>query len=122
MPRSGEIRMNRRGRVQPPGMRAAKPALAIAAPARPPSSAWEEELGSPPHQVTRSHTIAPISPPRMTLGSTTSTTISPLPMVLATAVPTMNAAMKLKKAAQNTATPGESTRVDTTVAMELALS
>ncbi len=43
-------------------------------------------------------------------------------MVLATAVPTTKAATKLKKAAQKTATPGLRTRVETTVAMELALS
>ena len=43
-------------------------------------------------------------------------------MVLATAVPTRKAAMKLKKAAQTTATPGLRTRVATTVAIELALS
>ncbi len=46
----------------------------------------------------------------------------PEPMVLATAVPKMNAATKLKKAAQTTALPGDSTRVDTTVAIELAAS
>ena len=34
----------------------------------------------------------------------------------------MKAATKLKNAAQKTATPGESTRVETTVAIELALS
>ena len=43
-------------------------------------------------------------------------------MVLATAVPNPNAATKLKKAAQTTAFPGDSTRVDTTVAMEFAAS
>src|SRR5882724_65708 len=43
-------------------------------------------------------------------------------MVLATAVPKTNAAMKLKKAAQMTARRGESTRVETTVAMLLAAS
>jgi len=48
--------------------------------------------------------------------------ISPFPTVLATAVPTTNAAMKLKNAAQTTATPGLRTRVETTVAIELALS
>ena len=47
---------------------------------------------------------------------------SPLLIVLATAVPTVNAAMKLKNAAHATATPGERTRVETTVAIELALS
>ena len=46
----------------------------------------------------------------------------PLPMVLATFTPPPNAAMKLKKAAQATARFGDSTRVDTTVAMELAAS
>ena len=58
----------------------------------------------------------------MTLGSTTLMSIRPLPIVLATAVPTTNAATKLKNAAQNTATPGLRTRVETTVAMEFALS
>ena len=46
----------------------------------------------------------------------------PLPMVLATFTPPPNAATKLKKAAQATARLGDSTRVDTTVAMELAAS
>src|SRR5258708_33956089 len=46
----------------------------------------------------------------------------PLPMVLATAVPKKNAAMKFQKAAQTTARNGVRTRVETTVAMELAAS
>src|SRR5574341_1041268 len=46
----------------------------------------------------------------------------PPPMVLATMVPRTKAATKLKNAAQSTAFRGESTRVDTTVAMELAAS
>ena len=46
----------------------------------------------------------------------------PLPMVLATAVPKTKAAMKFQKAAQATARNGVSTRVETTVAMELAAS
>ncbi len=45
-----------------------------------------------------------------------------MPTVLATAVPKKNAATKLKNAAQSTACPGESTRVETTVAIELAAS
>ena len=47
---------------------------------------------------------------------------SPDPTVFATAVPNAKAAMKLKAAAQTTALPGDSTRVDTTVAIELAAS
>src|SRR5262245_47120956 len=46
----------------------------------------------------------------------------PAPTVFATAVPNVNAAMKLKNAAHTTALPGVSTRVETTVAMELAAS
>ena len=48
--------------------------------------------------------------------------IIPLPMVLATAVPSRKAARKLKTAAQTTASRGDSTRVETTVAMLLAAS
>ncbi len=48
--------------------------------------------------------------------------IRPEPIVLATAVPNMNAATKLKNAAQKTAAKGDRTRVDTTVAIEFAES
>ena len=44
------------------------------------------------------------------------------PIVFATLVPINRNAMKLKKAAQAIATNGVRTRVDTTVAMELAAS
>src|SRR5919198_1458165 len=50
-------------------------------------------------------------------GSTT-----PLPTVLATSTPKPKAATKLKNAAHTTACSGVSTRVETTVAMELAAS
>src|SRR5512132_68105 len=97
-------------------------ALAIAAPAYPPISACEEEVGSPQIQVSRSQTIAPISPASTTYWVTMSSWIIPLPMVLATAVPRKKAAAKLKNAAQATANLGDSTRVETTVAMLLAAS
>src|SRR5207248_170943 len=48
--------------------------------------------------------------------------IKPLPMVPATLVPNKKAATKLKNAAQMTACVGESTRVETTVAIEFAAS
>ena len=70
----------------------------------------------------RSHTIAPISPAKITAKVTTLMSTSPAPMVLATAVPKVKAATKLKKAAHMTALPGDSTRVETTVAIELAAS
>ena len=46
----------------------------------------------------------------------------PVPTVCATCKPKNKKAMKLKNAAQTTATLGESTRVETTVAIELAAS
>src|SRR5713101_4214615 len=84
--------------------------------------ACDEEVGRPHHQVSKSHTIAPAKPAMTTYWVTSSSRIIPLPMVLATAVPRRNAATKLKKAAQITASLGDKTRVDTTVAMLLAAS
>ena len=66
--------------------------------------------------------MAPISPASTTSRVTTDRSIMPLPMVLATCVPRTKAATKLKNAAQITAFCGDSTRVDTTVAMEFAAS
>ena len=48
--------------------------------------------------------------------------IIPPPTVRAMAVPNTKAATKFQKAAQTTANLGDSTRVETTVAMLLALS
>src|SRR5712672_170484 len=66
--------------------------------------------------------MAPRRPARRTFSSTISMWTMPLPMVLATAVPKTKAATKFQKAAQTTARKGVSTRVETTVAMELAAS
>ena len=79
----------------------------------------------------RSQTIAPNRPAKITAKVTTATccpptdtvrSIIPLPMVAATAVPNMKAAAKLNTADQITALPGDSTRVETTVAIEFAAS
>src|SRR6059036_486470 len=106
----------------PGNTRAAKPAFEIAAPASPPTRAWDEDDGMPPYQVIKSQAIAPINVASMTLESTMLGSTMPFAMVLATAVVKMNAATKLKNAAQTTAKLGESTRVDTTVAIEFAAS
>src|ERR1022692_1368490 len=66
--------------------------------------------------------MAPNRPQRITGSVTIPMCIMPLPMVDATAVPNPKAAMKLKNAAHSTAYFGDSTRVETTVAMELAAS
>ena len=67
-------------------------------------------------------TIAPVNPAKITANVTTFKSTIPAPTVLATAVPNPNAATKLKNAAQTTAFPGVSTRVETTVAIEFAAS
>src|SRR4030095_7461064 len=66
--------------------------------------------------------IAPMRAARITSASTLSGRTMPLPMVRATFTPNPNAATKLKNAAQTTACVGLRTRVDTTVAIELAAS
>ena len=108
--------------VHPAGMITPSPALAMAAPAYPPMSACDELVGRPTYQVMRSQTMAPTSPEKITASVTELMSIMPEPTVFATAVPNPNAATKLKNAAQITAWPGDSTRVDTTVAMEFAAS
>ena len=66
--------------------------------------------------------MAPMSAPKITRQSTTSGAMRPVPMVWATCSPKNRKAMKLKNAAQMTAMLGESTRVETTVAIEFAAS
>jgi len=88
----------------------------------PPISACEELEGRPYAHVMRFQAIAPNNAERMTVGSTIDWSIIPLWTVFATAVPTTNAAEKLKKAAQLTAAKGFRTRVPTIVAIEFAVS
>ncbi len=114
--------MNTRILASPGSSREPKPALATAAPAYPPIKACEELVGIPKYQVIRFQMMAPRSPPRMTHWSTTLASTTPLPTVLATWTPKPKAATKLKKAAQATACMGVRTRVETTVAIELAAS
>src|SRR6478672_7158135 len=108
----GETTMKISVFVQPDGMIAANPAFATAAPAYPPINACDELVGRPRNQVIKSQMIAPIRPPKITAKDTILMSIMPAPTVLATAVPNVNAAMKLKNAAHATAWPGDSTRVE----------
>src|SRR6266581_1466669 len=85
-------------------------------------SACDEDVGSPNHQVSKSQAMAPISPANTTASVSDCGFTTSVAMVAATLVPKMRNATKLKNAAQNTAIFGVSTRVDTTVAMELAAS
>src|SRR5881397_2337593 len=122
IPMTGERTMNNSVFVQPARMITRQPAFATALPAYPPISACDELVGNPNNHVTIFQAIAPNRPAKMTFEATALMSIIPEPTVLATPTPNPNAATKLKNAAQTTAWPGESTRVETTVAIELAAS
>ena len=85
-------------------------------------SACDELDGIPTCHVITFHRIAPSNPPRITLGFTMLCSIIPPPIAFATARLPVNAAAKLKIAAQMTAARGLNTRVPTTVAIEFAES
>src|SRR5215204_5625547 len=121
MPNSGDSGMNRIVFSRLPRSSAPKPALATPAPANPPMRACDEEVGSPSHQVRKFQAMAPASPAKTTASLTTAES-TVLPTVLATWVWKTRKAMKLNRAAQTTASRGVSTRVETTVAIELAAS
>ena len=84
--------------------------------------AWEELVGRPRYQVKMFQPMAEKSVAAITVLSTMLGSTSPLPMVLATLRWNTAKATKLKNAAQTTAAHGLRTRVETTVAMELAAS
>src|SRR3954454_18781251 len=122
-PMMGPRTMNRMIACHLPGQISTPvPALVTAAPAMPATSACELLVGRPSSQVMMFQMIAPINPPKTTQTSTKCGSTSPAEIVSETLVPKTNAATKLKNAAHTTACVGESTRVETTVAMELAAS
>ena len=106
----------------PEGIRTSKPPLATAAPAIPPTRAWDELVGRPRKNVIRFQPMAPMSPAKTTPIESTSGSTTPVAIVAATNVPKTRKAMKLNTAAHTTAMRGDSTRVETTVAIELAAS
>ncbi len=98
------------------------PACMSAAPTRPPIKACDELVGNPQYQVRMSQKQAARSVAAMTRSLTIAGSMMPLPIVAATVNGKIRKAMKLKNAAQTTAVVGASTRVETTVATELAAS
>ena len=87
----------------------------------PPMSAWLELDGRPRYHVTRFHVIAPTSPASTTFSVIASGSTMPLAIVAATWSET-KAPRKLRTAALSTAARGDSARVETLVAIELAVS
>src|SRR5688572_4957986 len=96
-------------------------AFATVAPQRPPTIAWVEEEGRPSHHVRRFHTIPPNSAQMMVCEFTNCESTKPDDTVFATAWPT-SAPIRLVIAASMIACRGVSTFVDTTVAIEFAVS
>jgi hypothetical protein len=93
------------------------------APINPPMSAWDDEEGSPNHQVTRFQVMAPRRPESTTTSPwlPSGMLMIPLPIVFATPSPS-RAPMRLKIAAMSSATRGVRAPVETDVAIALAAS
>src|SRR3954468_20886625 len=100
---------------------AENPTEATAAPIMPPISACDDDDGTPNHQVTRFHVIAPIRPAKIAVVVMTPASTMPLATVGATVIE-MNAPAKLRIAATPTATFGFSAPVAMVVAIALAVS
>src|SRR3954447_7666390 len=98
----------------------APPATQVA-PISPPNSACEELEGSPRSQVTRFHTIAPISPAKMTTGLMSVSSTRPPEMVFATWTD-RKAPSTFRQPAIATAVPGRNAPVAIDVAIAFAVS
>jgi hypothetical protein len=98
-----------------------KPALATAAPAIPPSKVCDELEVIPNHHVKRFQQIAAINQAHTT-ANVTDSGLTICATESATFKSKIKKASTLKNAAQSTAWKGDSTFVETTVAMELAAS
>jgi len=105
----------------PAHLTTSKPFAALAEPTMPPIRAWLELEGRPRYQVIRFQVIAPTSPARTMSSVMTPWSTIPLAIVAATFSET-KAPAKLSTAAISTAARGESARVETLVAIELAVS
>src|SRR3990167_496285 len=102
-------------------MRTSLPAVAIPAPTMEAIKAWDEEVGSPKYQVRRSQRMAERRAETIVICVTATGETRPAPTAFATAVPE-RAPARLRTAAMMIAVRGESTRVETDVAMALAAS
>jgi len=122
IPIIGAITINATIFKTPDKITALNPLPAMAAPARPPTRVCEELDGRPSRQVIMFQIIAAVTAEEIRVRSTMSGSITPLPIVVATFRGKIKNARKLNVAARATADIGDSTFVDTIVAMELAES
>ena len=122
IPRIGDIKINAVTLSTPLSTIAPPPALTRVAPTNPPTNVCDELDGKPKYQVTKFHTIAAVNAAAITVRFITLGSTIPFPIVVATCREKTQTAAKLKNAASETALKGDSTLVDTTVAIEFALS
>src|SRR5918997_848013 len=107
--------------ISPLPYTAEAPSATKAAPTTPPMSAFDDYEGSPKYHVARFQVIAPTSPAKTIAGVTRVASTIPVAIVAATASE-RNAPAKLRTAAMETASLGESARVEIDVATEFAVS
>ena len=107
--------------TRPSPWMALAPLAANAAPTRPPMSACDELEGSPKYQVARFHAMAPMRPAKTTVVVTSSDSTMPWATVAAT-FSEMKAPAKFRTADSSTAERGDIARVETEVAIALAVS
>src|SRR3954447_14057626 len=106
---------------RPSQLMADVPSAASIAPTTPPMSACDELDGSPAHQVTRFHTIAPTRPAKTTVSVIWPASTIP-PATVAATCSERNAPTKFRIAAPPTAMFGGRARVEIEVATTLAVS
>jgi len=114
--------MNRTTFATPLTTTTPKPALATPAPTSPPTRACETLMGNPIRVQAWVQMMALIRVTRIMGTSMIAGLTIPRPIVSATCTPKMNTATKLNTVAHTTARRGDSTRVETMVATELAAS
>src|SRR3954454_7237338 len=107
--------------MMPSPSMALAPSATNAAPTTPPISACDELDGSPSHQVARFQAMAPMRPAKTTVVVIASACTMPLATVAATSSDT-NAPTKFSTADIATALRGDIARVETDVAIALAVS
>jgi hypothetical protein len=120
-PTIGEAKRAMRIFSRPGTSMARHPAPTMTAPKIPPMSAWEELLGKPSHQVSRSQIMALRSAATITFELMAVASTTSCPMVVATATPKTNGPMKFATAVVPRAMRGGMAREEIIVATTLRI-
>ena len=118
-PSGGDINKAKRILNNPSKFITSGPTDKMAAPSKPPTSAWDEEDGIPRYQVIKFQVIADNTAAVMTTSVTAEGSMRSLPIASATATPNKKGAIKCANAVRYKATLGRSARDEITVATML---